>query len=105
MNMDRRYVSPWHDLKHFPTASFLKEVIETLRPLPPLDDIEVPVLLFQGETYADPVRTRRAIERFQDVTTVTIDAHHWPLTEKPVEVRERIEKWCAAKQDSSRSRS
>ena len=30
-----------------------------------------------------------------DVKMVPIDAYHWPLTERPVEVREAIESWCA----------
>ena len=30
-----------------------------------------------------------------DVKMVPIDAYHWLLTERPVEVREAIESWCA----------
>jgi pimeloyl-ACP methyl ester carboxylesterase len=26
----------------------------------------------------------------------TIDCHHWPLTERPDEVRAIVEDWCAA---------
>jgi pimeloyl-ACP methyl ester carboxylesterase len=34
--MVRKYKSLWPDLKHFPTANFLEEIIETVRPLPTL---------------------------------------------------------------------
>ncbi len=93
----RRYSSPWPDIKHFPTASYLQELIESLRPLPPLSKIKVPVLvlLSSGLTYTDPAKTRKTIAQFTDAQTVTINAYHWPLTEKPREVRQAIEKWCA----------
>ncbi|MFQ5994248.1 MAG: alpha/beta fold hydrolase [Acidiferrobacterales bacterium] len=90
------YSSPWPDLKHFPTANFIEEVIEMVRSVPPPTQIEVPVLvlLSKGGTYADPKTTREAIAQFPNAKTVIIDAEHWPLTEKPVEVREAIEQWC-----------
>jgi hypothetical protein len=28
-------------------------------------------------------------------TVRQIDCHHWPLTERPIEVRQAIETWCA----------
>ncbi len=93
----RHYSSPWPDIKHFPTANYLQEFIESLRPLPPLSEINVPVLvlLSSGLTYTDPDKTKRSIAQFTDVQTVAINAYHWPLTEKPKEVRQAIEKWCA----------
>jgi hypothetical protein len=30
-----------------------------------------------------------------NVTVQTIDCQHWPLTERPDEVRQAIERWCA----------
>ena len=90
------YSSPWEDLKFFPTASFLQEMIEIGRPLPRLTTIKVPVLalLSTGITYTDPDVTRKMLAGHVQVQTVTIDAYHWPLTEKPQQVREAIEKWC-----------
>lgn len=92
----RRYSSVPADLRHFPTAHLIQEVYETLRPLPKLDAIAVPVLvlLSRGLTYTDPVRMRRALGPLRRVETVVIDAFHWPLTERPLEVREAIERWC-----------
>jgi len=92
-----RYSSPWPDLQHFPTANFLQEIMEMVRPLPPLSSIAAPILvvLSKGATYADPKFSRELIAQFKNATTVVIDAYHWPLTEKPVEVRQAIEAWCA----------
>ena len=34
------------------------------------------------------------IADWKDTEVQTIDAHHWPLTERPDEVRRAIEDWC-----------
>lgn len=93
----KRYSSIKPDLKHFPTASFLQEIVQMVRPLPELTAISAPtlVILSSGTTYTDPDATREAIENFRQSTLVTIDAYHWPLTEKPAEVRRTIESWVA----------
>jgi len=95
--MINRYSSPWPDLQHFPTANYLQEIMEMVRPLPPLSSIVAPVLviLSQGATYADPKVSPELIAQFKNATTVVIDAYHWPLTEKPVEIRQTIDAWCA----------
>ncbi len=94
----RAYSSPWPDLKQFPTANYLEEVIEMVRPLPPLPAIAAPVLvvLSTGVTYMDPAVTRKMITQFQNADTAAIDAYHWPLTERPLEVRQAIESWCSS---------
>lgn len=93
-----QYSSPWPDLKHFPTANFVQEMIEMIRPLPALSGITAPVLviLSKGGTYADPAVSQQMIAQFKNAKTVEIDAYHWPLTEKPKEVRVAIENWCTA---------
>lgn len=93
--MVKRYSSVKPDVTHFPTANFLQEIIQMVRPLPDLATVKSPVLvlLSSGVTYTDPTATRRAIDEFQQATTVTIDAYHWPLTEKPETVRGAIENW------------
>lgn len=90
------YSSPWEDLKFFPVASFLQELIEITRPLPPLAQIKVPILalLSSGITYTSPDVTHRMLAECPQVQTATIDAHHWPLTESPEQVRGAIEQWC-----------
>ncbi len=90
------YSSPWEDLRFFPVSSFLQELVEITRPLPPLAQIKVPilVLLSSGITYTDPVITRRILAEHPRMEMVTIEAYHWPLTENPVLVRTTIEQWC-----------
>jgi len=92
-----RYSSVWPDLKVFPIANYIQEIMQMVRALPALSNIEVPVLILlsRGVTYTDPDRSREMIMRIPDVKIVPIDAYHWPLTERPVEVREAIESWCA----------
>jgi pimeloyl-ACP methyl ester carboxylesterase len=91
------YTSPLVDIKHFPTAHYLQELIETTRPLPVLATINVPMLfvLSKGETFGDPAVARVAIARVPHAQTVIIDCYHWPLTEKPDDVRHALEDWCA----------
>ena len=90
------YSSPWEDIKFFPTASFLQELLEMVRPLPPLSSLPMPILalLSTGITYTEPAVTHRILSGHPDMTIVAIDAHHWPLTEKPEQVRAAIERWC-----------
>lgn len=94
--MVKLYSSPWLDLRFFPTANYLQEFIEVTRPVPSLRHIPVPtlVLLSQGVTFTDPAETRRRIAGLPHVETGDVPAYHWPLTEKPREVREAIERWC-----------
>ncbi len=90
------YTSPWADIKYFPTAHYLQELLETTRPLPALATIHAPMLfiLSKGETFGDPAIARAAIARAPHAQTVIIDCYHWPLTEKPDDVRRAIEDWC-----------
>ncbi len=93
----RRYTSPLADLKYFPTAHYLQELVEVTRTLPPPAAVRAPVLvlLSRGVTFTDPAVMRAWIARFPSAETQTIDAWHWPLTERPAEVREAIEHFCA----------
>jgi pimeloyl-ACP methyl ester carboxylesterase len=95
--MLRRYGSPFADLEFVPTATYFQDVVELVRPLPPLAAIRAPVLalLSQGITFTDLEATERLLRALPQVDIVRLDAYHWPLTEKPVEVRETIERWCA----------
>lgn len=94
--MIKRYSSVWEDLKYFPVANYLQETMEVIRPLPPLTQIQAPVLvlLSAGVTYADPTAARKSLAALANLEIVSINAYHWPLTEKPLEVRAAIEKWC-----------
>jgi pimeloyl-ACP methyl ester carboxylesterase len=93
----RRYSSPFADLAFVPTAVYLQDVAELVRPLPALAAIRVPVLaiLSKGVTFTDLAATTRLLETLPKVELRVIDATHWPLTEQPVVVRAAIERWCA----------
>jgi esterase len=95
--MVKLYTSPLADLQFFPTANYLQEFVEVTRPLPSLRDIPVPtlVLLSESKTFTDPEITRALLAPLDHVEVERIPAHHWPLTEKPAEVRQAIERWCA----------
>ena len=95
--MIARYSSPWPDLKHFPTANYIAEYIELLRPLPELHHLTMPVLvlLSKGITFTDLNRTRQAVRHIAHGEMQMLQAFHWPLTENPIGVRTAIENWIA----------
>jgi len=92
----RRYGSPLADLAFVPTVTYLQDVIELVRPLPPLAAIAAPVLalLSKGITFTDLEATARLLGALPHFEIQLVDAYHWPLTEKPEAVREAIEAWC-----------
>lgn len=93
----RRYSSTRADLAHIHSAHYLQDLAEMFRPVPSLASIAAPVLLLlsSGATFADPDATRGRARELPQVRIETIDCQHWPLTERPAEVREMIERWCA----------
>jgi pimeloyl-ACP methyl ester carboxylesterase len=84
-------------LRYMPTANYLRQVLETVRPLPPLNKIDAPVLvlLSGGTTIASIEQNRRECAAFRDSEVIVLDANHWPLTETPEAVREAIDTWVA----------
>lgn len=93
----RRYSSTRADLAHIRTAHYLQDLVEMFRPVPALASIRVPVLLLMsaGATFADADATRERARQLPQVHIETIDCEHWPLTERPLEVRSAIERWCS----------
>jgi pimeloyl-ACP methyl ester carboxylesterase len=89
----RHYSSATADLQRFRTAHYLQELIELFRPLPPPEATAMPVLvlLSSGATFAALDATRAIARRFPQGRIETIDCHHWPLTERPAQVRALIE--------------
>ncbi len=92
----RQYSSTRADLLHVPLAVYLQDLVELFRAAPPPASIHCPViaLLSRGGTFADPAETAQIARRFRNVREVEIDCQHWPLTERPDEVRVAIESWC-----------
>jgi len=91
----RRYSSVRHDLKIMPTANFLQDLIEVMRPLP-LDRAQAPflALLSTGRAFADPDITREALAARPNGTLQMLDAKHWIPTEQPDAMRDAIDAWC-----------
>jgi pimeloyl-ACP methyl ester carboxylesterase len=94
----RRYSSTRADLRTTATAVYLQDLVEMFRPVPPATDPPEPMLVLQSTAahFADPVRMRDRLAGPR-TTVAEVDCNHWPLTERPVEVREAIERWCGAR--------
>jgi len=94
----KRYASPLHDLNIMPTAGFLQDLVEVIRPLP-LENIHVPflALLSAGRHFADPELTAELLAPYAQGTIQTLNAKHWIPTEQPVAMRMAIERWCGAR--------
>ncbi|HMS78062.1 MAG TPA: alpha/beta hydrolase [Burkholderiaceae bacterium] len=99
----RRYSAWWADLRTTPTAVYLQDLVEMFRPVPEPDGPTPPTLalLSTAARYADPLRTRARLAGL-GASVTEVACNHWPLTERPVEVREAIERWCAATYDAAR---
>lgn len=92
----RRYSSTQADLRHVPFAVYLQDLVELFSTPPSPESIRCPVLalLSRGGTFAAFSDTTRIAQRFPHVHEVPIDCQHWPLTERPDDVRQAIESWC-----------
>ena len=93
----RHYSSTRADLKHIHSAQYLQDVVEMLRPPPDFARLCCPVrvLLSTGATFASERATRRDFSALADVSFDSINCHHWPVTERPEEIRLAIESWVA----------
>jgi pimeloyl-ACP methyl ester carboxylesterase len=91
----RRYSATGLILKHMPIANYLQQLVASISPLPELERIDVPTLVLEsiGADNMDRARSRAELTRLQSVELVKIQATHWPLTERPEEVRQAIENW------------
>ncbi|GMR20024.1 MAG: hypothetical protein BMS9Abin36_0619 [Gammaproteobacteria bacterium] len=90
------YSSPFPDLKQFPIANYIQEMVESLRPNPQFKYVTVPVLsvLAASPSYTNIETTRNIMDKLEQGESVEVHAYHWPLTEQPDETREAIENWC-----------
>jgi len=90
------YTRPQADFPYSPLANYLQDHFEVSRPLPDPAVIPCPVLVIVagGSSFESKQRNRRFFSRLADVTFAEVDCNHWPLTEKPDEVRAIIDSWC-----------
>lgn len=94
-----RYSSTRADLRHVPLAVYLQDLVEMFRPVPAPRTLATPVLalLSANATFADAAAMRAALAG-PLVQIETIHCHHWPLTERPAEVRQAVDAWVAAQE-------
>jgi esterase len=90
------YMNPLADLPYIPLANYLQDLYEVTRPLLSLEHIPVPVLvlLSEGASTSHADMNKELLSALPKLEIKTIDADHWLLTEKPLEARESIERWC-----------
>ena len=89
-----RYSSMRADLQHVPLAVYLQDMVEMFRAVPAPGALPMPVLalLSSGATFAEAAAMQAALAGPR-VRIEAIHCHHWPLTERPAEVRAAIEAW------------
>jgi len=97
-NLAELYHSPTADMRYISLSNYVRDMCEVIRPLPPLEKITLPTLalLAMDPSVSDAAQNIKEMQRIPNITIETIDADHWPLTEKPDETREAIERWCLA---------
>jgi len=91
----RRYSALGLILKYTPTANYVQQIMATAAQLPRLEEITAPTLVLEsaGVDFMDRTRSRAELARLPNMRLVEIGATHWPLTERPDDVREAIEAW------------
>jgi pimeloyl-ACP methyl ester carboxylesterase len=100
MNTDKNianlYMNPVDDLIYIPFVNFCQDMFEVTRKVPNLKTIKSAVLclLSKGAVVSNMDLTKLHINQFPNYEIQIIDADHWLLTEKPIESRNKIEKWC-----------
>lgn len=93
----REYSSTRADLRYMYLDHYLGAVLALLRapPAPEAQSCPVLVLLSAAGTFAEPTAVERWAARFPQARCDRIDCEHWPLTERPLEVRAALEAWIA----------
>ena len=94
--ISKLYTSPKEDLKYLPLLNYLQDLNASISPLPAIAKIQCPVNIILSKS-SSIVRLENVKNYFDTDATVdikSIDANHWPLTEKPEETRRSIDDWC-----------
>jgi esterase len=92
------YMNPLADLSYIPLANYLQDQLAVVQPVPRLEAIKQPVLvlLSGGSSLSDRKSNERQIQRIPNAAIQIVDCDHWPLTEQPETVRDMIDTWCKA---------
>lgn len=101
----RHYSSAREDLRHIPHANYLQDLVEMFRPLPCLSTVSAPVLVLRSTIAGFQIEgeVARRLAEFPQVRVEPVDCHHWPVTERPLEVRRWIEEWIDEMEKAVRS--
>ena len=91
----RRYTGTGLILEYMPIANYLQQLVASISPLPELERITVPTLVLEstGVEVMDRDLSRVELARLPALERAEINATHWPLTERPDEVRRAVESW------------
>lgn len=101
----RHYSSTREDLRHIPHANYLQDLVEIFRPLPSLSMVRAPVLVLRSTMagFQTEDEIARRLAKLPRVRVESIDCHHWPVTERPLEVRQLIEDGIGEMERAARS--
>lgn len=101
----RHYSSAREDLRHIPHANYLQDLVEMFRPLPSLSTVSAPVLVLRSTIAGFQIEAEvvRRLAEFRQVRVEPVDCHHWPVTERPLEVRRLIEEGIGEMERSARA--
>jgi len=90
----KQYMSPRIDLGFNPLSVYMQDMYETLSPFPEILHSPVPahVLLSSGGSISNVDLLERYFRQGRNISVEHLQADHWPLTEKPAQTREAIER-------------
>lgn len=96
MHISELYMNPTADFSYIPVANYLQDLYEVGRPLPDLAAIRAPTLVIMSShsTLSDIRKSQARLRAIPRLEIHEIECDHWPLTEKPEEVRQIIDAWC-----------
>lgn len=86
--------SPWQDIKVTPSAQYINNFIEFMRPLP-VSGVHCPCLVIQssGGKITNPKRTRIKLESLPAVDFTEVNSEHWLPTTQPDRLCQLIDAW------------
>lgn len=89
-----KHGSPWQDIKVTPSAQYINNFIEFMRPLP-VSSVHCPCLVIQssGGKITNPIHTRNELETLPAVDFISVISEHWLPTTQPERLCQLIDAW------------
>lgn len=93
----KQYSSAKADLQYIHLAPYLRDLIEVGRETPQGSRIVCPTLVVGSSagTFTDEKAMQKWVTELPDASMCAVKCAHWPMTECPQEVAQRIETWLA----------